>query len=791
MWQNVRFGVRMFVKSPGISALVLITLALGIGVNTTLFSVVNSVLLRPLPYEHPDRIVQVSDLFPATGSPITSSLPKYRFLREHAQSFDVLGAFSGYRFQISRFGQASAAEVDGARVSANFFRVFGVRPALGRAFAATEEEPGSPSVAIISNRLWQNRFGSDPAVTGKTIGVNGEPSTIIGVMPANFDFPAGTDVWIPGIYTHATITPLQIQRGASYLLFFARLAGKIDLAQAQAELSVLSRGYDESHKGFGDANRQMRIDRLRESLVSDIRTTLLVLLGAAGFVLLIASANIANLLLARTVGRQKEMAVRASLGASKSQLIRQLLTESLVLSGAGAFLGILISIWTIGLVPRVVGNFLPRATDIQIDAVVLIVTAVIAVFTGILFGLAPAIHAARIDLNDALKASGRGFSGGGRLRGSIIVAEVALAMVLLAGAGLLLRSFMRLQSVDPGFRPADLYTMRIGLASGRYPERTQQAAYWERVLELASATPGVQSAAVANALPVNGRAIGYFFNIEGRPQLEPSKAPTFWLSSISPEYFGTMGVPLLSGRPFSAADTDVAHPVGIINQGMAQRFWPNESPIGRHVIYARESIVVEIVGVAADVKVGDLSDNAAYNQMYVPFRQRPYLTMSLIARGPESAAADVRRAILASDPDQPIAAIRTMNDVIANSLSTPRLRTVLIGSFAGLALFLALIGIGGVAAWSVSTRTTEIGLRMALGAQPAYILAMLARESLTLILGRSLCRNGRSPRAYSLHLRIPVRSDPVGPADFRWGNTTARDRRFGLMLICSAEGSPN
>jgi putative ABC transport system permease protein len=335
-------------------------------------------------------------------------------------------------------------------------------------------------------------------------------------------------------------------------------------------------------------------------------------------------------------------------------------------------------------------------------------------------------------LNDALKTSGRGLSGGGRLRGVMIISEVALAMILLTGAGLLMRSFLRLENVNPGFDPRNLLTMRIGLAGARYPERAQQSIFYDRVLERAAAIPGVRDAAVANALPVN-RAIGYFFNIEGRPALDPTKAPTFWLHSISPSYFQTLGIPIIRGRTFTAADTAATQQVAIINETMARRFWPKEDPIGRHIIYARESIRVEIIGIAADVKVGGLGDNNPNNELYVSYRQRPFLTMWLITRGPASIASAARREIQGIDADQPVASVRTMDEVLAESVSQPRLRTVLIGAFAALALILAVIGIAGVVAWSVSQRTNEIGIRMALGARPGNILAMIVRQSFTLI----------------------------------------------------------
>ncbi|HYL77744.1 MAG TPA: ABC transporter permease [Bryobacteraceae bacterium] len=731
MWQDLRFGIRMLLKSPGFTALALATLALGIGANTTIFSVVNSVLLRPLPYEKPDRMVQISDVL--TGGFITSSLPKYNFLHDHVRSLSAFAALSFGQFQIAGPSPAAPAEVGGVRVSADFFRVFGAKPSAGRTFLEEETQPGGNPVAVISNVLWQNRFASDPAAIGKTISIDGAPTTIVGIMPPGFEYPPGTEIWVPRFFEHPVITPVQIQRGASYLLYYGRLADGTDIGGAQSEISTLSRQYDESHKGFGDTERQMTVIQLRECLVGgDVRRTLLVLLGAVAFVLLIASANVANLLLARAIARQKEVAIRASLGAGRPRLLLQFLTESVLLAGMGAGIGLLLSLWSVRLIAGIGPQILPRADEIHVNATVLLFTMAVAILTGIIFGIGPAMHSSRVDLNDALKASGRSVASGGRLREVMIVSEVALAMILLTGAGLLMRSFLRLEGVDPGFKPQDLLTMRIGLAGARYPQRAQQVAFYDRLLERAAAIPGVRHAALAHGLPIN-RAIGYFFNIEGRAVLEATKAPTFWLHSISPSYFQTLGIPIHRGRAFTAADTAASQPVAIINETMARRFWPQEDPIGRHVIYARESIAVEILAIAADVKIGGLGDNGPNNELYVPYRQRPFLTMSLITRGPASIASAARREILAIDADQPVAAVRTMDDVIADSVSQPRLRTILIGAFAALALILAAIGIAGVVAWSVSQRTNEIGIRMALGARPSHILVMIVRQAFTMI----------------------------------------------------------
>ena len=733
MLQDIRFGIRMLLKSPGFTALALVTLALGIGANTTIFSIVNSVLLRPLPYEQPERIVQLADSTPVRAGQIPISFPKFTFLQQQARSFSALGAVGFARFQVTGPAPAAPAEIQGARVSIDFFRTFGAKPAAGRTFLEDEERPGGNSVAVISYGLWQNRFNGDPGVIGRNIGVDGSTAAVIGVMPAGFEFPSGVEIWVPRVSEHSSLTRLQIQNGAGYLMLWGRLADGANIQRAQAEAETISRRYDKAHPGFGDIGRGVKILPLRESLVSDVRQTLLVLLGAVAFVLLIASANVANLLLARAIARQKEVAIRASLGASRRRLLVQFLTESVLLATLGAGLGLLLSVWSIRLVTQMGSRLLPHADEIRLDSTVLLFTAAAGLLSAILFGFGPAMHSARIDLNEALKSSNRTVAGGGRLRSVMIVSEVALAMILLTGAGLLLRSFLSLESVDPGFRPANLLTARISLPPGRYPLPAQRSAFFDRVLERVAAMPGVSSAAVASALPINGRNIAYFFNIEGRPKLESSKAPVVWLHSVSPGYFETMGIPVLSGRTLTGADNAAAPLVGVINQTMARRHWPNEDPIGKRIVYSREALTLEIVGVAADIKIAGLDSPAPYEQLWVPYRQKPWLTMFVVTRSPVSMASAIRHEVLTIDQDQPVTNVQTMHEVISDSLSEPRLRTALIGSFAALALILAMIGIGGVVAWSVSQRTNEIGIRMALGARPSDVLTMIARQAFIMI----------------------------------------------------------
>ena len=723
----------MLIQAPGFTAVALLTIALGIAANTTIFSLVNSILLQPLPYPNPERLVQVGDIYPATGTIITSSLPKFTFIRDHARSFSAFTAVTDRRFQVNGPAPALPAEIFGARVSSDFFSVFGVNPASGRTFERAEDQPGAPPVVVISEKLWRIRFGADPNVIGKNIGVNGASTTIIGIMPAGFDYPDGTEIWIPRIFEHSVITPVQIQRGASYMIFYARLADGVAAQTAQAEMDLLSRQYDAAHAGFGDVGRGMRILPLRETIVGDSRRLLLVVFGAVGFVLLIACANVANLLLARAIARQKEVAVRVSLGASRLRLFVQFLTESLLLASLGGTLGLLISLWATRLIRGIGPDILPRANEVHIDLRVLLFTAALAMLSSILFGLGPALHSARLDLNEALKATGRGIAAGSKLRAVMMTCEVALAMILLSGAGLLMRSFLRLANVDPGFRPDHLVTMRVSLAAARYPSRPQQVEFYDRVLDRLASLPGVRNASLASALPVNGRTLAYFFNVDGRPPLDPSKAPTAWMHSISPNYFETLGIPFLAGRAFNAADNAGAMPVAIVNQTMARRFWPDENPVGNHFTYAREAISVQIVGVSADVKIGGLGNTGPDNLFYVPYRQRPFLGATIIARGPESLVSAAPREILAIDPDEPVSDIRTMEQAISDSISQPRLRTAVIGAFALLAVLLAAIGIAGMVAWSVSQRTAEIGIRMALGARPSNILGMVLRQAFAIV----------------------------------------------------------
>jgi len=730
---DARYALRTLAASPGFTAVAVATLALGIGANTVIFSAVDAVLLRPLPYQDSEGIVQLIETVNSNVmAQRPSSVPKFDFLRARVHSLQPLAAMGFAGFQMTSRG-SDPAQIAGARVSRDFFDVFRVAPLLGRTFLPEEDRPGGPSVAVISYSLWQNRFGGDRGIVGRSIGLNGESATIVGVMPAAFAFPDSAQIWTPKVFENPALTRVQIDHGAGLLLFYGRLANGVTASQAATELAGLSAQYDASHAGFGDTGHAFRVRTLRETTVANIRTTLLVLWGAVGFVLLMASANIANLLLSRALARRKEVAVRVSLGATHGRLLVQFLTESVILSLIGGALGALLATWGTGWISHLDSGVLPRAGEVHVDVRALLFTAAVAIATGILFGLGPALHGMRFDLNRTLKESARTVSGGGRLRTAVVTGEVALAVVLLSGAGLLMRSFSNLEHFDPGFRPRHLLSVTLPLAPARYPKAFAQSAFFDQVIRRIAVLPGVERASLNSTPPIRGGyGIGYIYSIQGRPAEEQAKLPITFLRNIDPDYFETMGIPLIHGRAFTEADAAGAPLVAIVNRTMAARQWPNEDPIGRHVVYSREQVVVEVVGVAADVKFTSLGDTAAYEEMYVPYRQRPALSMSLLVRSagdPSSLAAAIRREVARIDPDQPVSNVETMEEALADSIARPRLEAALMEAFAGLALLLAALGIFGVVAWSVSQRTHEIGIRMALGARPETVLKMILGQA--------------------------------------------------------------
>ena len=740
--QDLRYGIRTLLKQPGFTIVAVITLALGIGANTAIFSVVNSVLLRPLPFPQPDRLVKVAMTNARLGED-DGVLCVADFMDWQAQNkvFEDLAAFSDSWFSMT--GGGEPVRVRGVWATTGFFSTLKAQPMLGRTFIAGDDVENGPWLVILSHHLWQQRFNSDPQVVNKTITLNGKPRTILGVMPPSFTFPPENDRSLPGEVALWVMHPLARtqHRGPYYLTAIARLKSGATLEQARSELTSISLSIKQANP-LTNADNILAARSLKESMVGDVQRLLFVLLGGVAFVLLIASVNVANLSLSRAARRGPEMAIRRAVGAGQGRIIRQLLTESLLLAGVGAIVGVLLAWWGMDLLLAIGSANLPRIDEVKIDRTVLVFTTVISVFSGLLFGLFPAFQASRVKVNDSLKEARAGGEGRGwrRTRNVLVVTEVALSIVLLAGAGLMLNSFLRLRRVSPGFAPQNILTTELNLPGARYEEPNQINGFYEQLIERVSNLPGVEAAGIGMSLPPNLLSISDTFTIEGVPVISGVSEPSVPLLGVSSGYFTALGVPLLAGRNFADTDRQDAPPVVIINDTFARHYFPNQNPIGRRIKIGGperpRNPWMQVIGVVGDVKYGGL-ETVSEPAFYQPYQQIGWSSNYLVLRArsdPRQLAGAVRNAVWSIDKDLPVANLKTMEELLSESVARPRFRTFAFLLLGLLALVLSVTGIYAVMSYLVTQRTREFGIRVALGAQQSSVLRLVIRQGMGLAL---------------------------------------------------------
>ena len=722
LWQDLRLGVRVLRKQPSFTLIAVITLALGIGANTAMFSVVNAILLRPLPFPEPERLMLIKPS--GVGN---FAAPDFRDLATQNHSFAHLGAYATGTINLA--GGREPERVNGVRISADLLPTLGVQPLYGRNLTVEEEREGGEKVVLLGYGIWQRQFGADPGVVGRAIRLDDQSYTVIGVLPLGLNFPSDKELFVP-----LTLTAFDLGNYSGYFLtLIARLKPGVTRSQADSELATIIKPGER-----GPRFSSVRVIGLQEALVGDVRTMMLVLMGAVGFVALITCANLANLLLTTAARRQKEIAVRLSLGANRSRVVRQFLTESLLLAGVGGLTGLLLAYWGITLGGALLPSTIPRSGAISVDARVLAFTFTLSVTVGLLFGTLPALRASQTALTNVLNVGSRtlgGSIGANRLRASLVISQVALTVVLLTGAGLLIKSFLRLQQTPLGFRPERLLTARIALPRSAYTTPQQRLSFSDRLLEEVRREPGMQAAALTSSLPFASGNPGYVVLMNGQEEVKPGM-PTANFRAVSPDYFRVMAIPLLKGREFSGADHERAPKVTIVNEAMAKRYWPNADPLGQRIKEtSNEGVWREIVGVVGSVRHRARGDEPS-PEMFVPWSQGPAPMLNVAVRTqaePASFAAALRHAVTAFHADLPVFEVRTMEERLSESVAQPRFRTTLLGVFAALALVMAVVGLYAVVAFTVAHRTHEVGIRMALGAQRRDVIRLVLGHGMKLV----------------------------------------------------------
>ncbi|HKQ98807.1 MAG TPA: ABC transporter permease [Candidatus Polarisedimenticolia bacterium] len=741
MIPDLRYAFRQLTRSPGFTLLAILALALGIGANAAMFSIVNTLFLRPLPYPEPERLMQLTSSIPESQlENVPFSWPRYVVMKERQEVFSDLAVATFNPYTVT--GQGDPEQLQGMLLSANFLSVLGVQPIYGRGFSAEEDQPGGPDVLLISHNLWTRRFNADPAVLGRSLTLDGRPYAIIGVLPAAMSrFPLNQiDLFTPRPKEVPFLVPAQLENGAFSFQVIGRLKPGVTITAAHSNVEMIAGAYRAEHSKNVDAPARALVTPMLENLVGNQRPTFAVLSGAVGCVLLIACANVANLLLARFTGRRREIALRAALGATRARVIRPFLFESLLMAGFGAAVGLLFAEGGLVLFLRLGQNFVPRSGEIGIDPIVLAFTAGLALLTGLAMGLVPALQAANPDVNDALKAASRGSAGGRaatRFRKVLLVGEMALSLVLLVSATLLLTSFARLQRVEPGFRPDGLFVGFLNVPPAKYDSDAALADFYRRTLERMAALPGVTSVALNDGLPLSGANPQAPMAVAGRDIPPMSERPVAMRHLVSPGMFATLGIPLRAGRDFDERDSPTSPHTVIVNETFARQFFGNENPIGRHLITGMGQIESEIVGVVSDNHSIDLT-SAPVTEYFLPVLQRPEAFTTLVLRvdgDPAGIADAARRALKDVDPGLPLLNPQTMTALIAQTGADRRLVMVFLAVFAGLAVVLAGIGLYGVMAYTVGQRTGEIGIRVALGASLGAVQRMVVMEGLRLALG--------------------------------------------------------